>query len=117
MPGLYKRIDGLVGRVDIPEIGAHIGDFVSATLTRRGEVEDNPRDPEGSFYDLHAVLRFVNKALFEDPDYQKVVTVWVKRNPRRRWVLEPRQGPGQRTALQGRSLIMERAELCPVEQR
>lgn len=111
MPGLYSKIENLVGRIDIPDLGAHIGDFVTATLTRRGDVVNNSRDPEGNYYDLHAVLRFVQKALLEDPDYEPVVTVWTKKNPRRRWVLEPQPGPKQRMVLQNRSFIMERVLL------
>ncbi len=111
MPGIYGKIGGLVGRIDIADLGAHIGDFVSGELTRRGDVMNNPRDPEGDFYDLHAVLRFVNPHLFEDPDYTPVVRVWTKRNPKRKWILEPHQGPGQRTVLKGHSLVMERVAL------
>jgi len=111
VPYLYSRIDGLQGRIDIADLGAHIGDFVTATLTRRGDVAGNPRDPEGNYYDLHAVLRFVQKALLEDPDYEPIVTVWQKKNPRRRWVLESQPGPKQRMVLQNRSFIMERVRL------
>lgn len=122
VPLLFSRIDGLVGRVDAPDIGVLIGEFASATLTRRGDVNENPQDPEASFVDLHAVVRFINKALLDDDDYEKVVTVWQKKNPRRKWKLEPRPKPGQdpavRTArLQGKSYTMERVELCPVEER
>lgn len=113
MPGLFSRIDNLVGRVDIPDLGVHVGEFVTASLVRRGDVLENSRDPEGSFYDLHAVLRFVQKALLEDDDYVKVITVWQKKNPRRRWRLEPRPTEGEpaRMVLQGRSLTMARTEI------
>lgn len=111
MPGFLPRIPALRGRIDIADLGAHIGDFVDGTLTRRGDAAVNSRDTEADYYDLHAVLRFVNKHLFEDPDYTPIVRVWTKRNPKRKWILVPQPGPGQRTALQGRSLIMERVAL------
>lgn len=120
MPLLFGRIDGLVGRVEIPDMGILVGEFVSATLTRRGDVNENPQDPEASFMDLHAVLRFVNHALLGDDDYVKVVTVWQKKNPRKKWRLEPRPKPGQEPSLRtvqvkGKSLTMERVELCQIE--
>ena len=110
MPYLYAKIEGLVGRIDIPDLGAHIGDFVTATLMRRGDVKDNPQDPEGDFFDLYAVLRFVNQALYEDPDYEKVITVWPKNQPKKRWILESTE-PGRRMALRGRNFTMDRVKI------
>ena len=103
MPPIFKRIEGRKGRIDIPFIGAVVGNIISFTLTRRAD-----RGPEAEFYDFHAALSFISEALFNDDDYQKRVIVVVGKRPFR---LDPAEGPGQRTALQGRSLVMERVAL------
>lgn len=77
----------------------------SWTLTRRGESE-NSRDPEAEFYDLHAVLSFIQEALFLDDDYEKRITVQLGKG--QTYQLTPEEGEGQRTALTGRNLTMER---------
>lgn len=107
MPALWKRVQGQHGRVDIPDLGALIGKTSSWTLTRRGS-EDPGRDPEADFYDFHAVLEFVNEALFADDEYTKRVTIQMGKG--QTYCLEP-QGTGQRTSLVGRSLNMERVAL------
>lgn len=110
MPGLYRRIEGKKGRIDIVDLGATAGEFVSWTLNRRGNVDDNPKDPEGDLYDLHAVLRFITTALLEDPDYRKQVVIFTNR--RKSYTLEPRE-PGHRMAVHGHSFTMERVALVP----
>lgn len=108
MPALWKRVQGQHGRVDIPDLGALIGKTSSWTLTRRGEA-DPGRDPEADFYDLHAVLEFVNEALFADDEYTKKVTIQMGKG--QTYWLQPQEGPGQRTVLVGRTLTMERVAL------
>lgn len=104
MPALFGRIERLRGSIDIPRLGAPVAEIVSATLSRRSK-----EGPESDLYDLHATLSGVNAALFNDPEYEKRVIV---RLGKQAWLLEPQEGPGQRTALAGRSLIMERVKLC-----
>jgi hypothetical protein len=111
MPGIFKRLQGQHGRVDIPDLGAHIGGITSWTLTRRGD-GTNPKDPEAEFYDLNAVLAFITESLFLDPDYTKRVTI--QHGKGQAYRLEPELGPGQRTALVGRNLIMERVRIKKV---
>ena len=110
MPSLHKLITGFHGRVEISDLGAVIGEMATWRLMRRGDTDNNSRDPEADFYDLSADLRFVNDALFNDPDYEKRVTVQAGKG--QSYVLEPVPGPGQRTALRGRNLVMERVRLC-----
>ena len=69
--------------------------------------------PESDLYDLHAVCSFIQKALFEDPGYQKLILIQPGRG--RAYRLVPVEGPGQRTVLSGRSLIMERVALRNVQ--
>lgn len=105
VPALHRRMQGQHGSIHIPDLGALIANMSSWTLTRRGESE-NSRDPEAEFYDLHAVLSFVNEALFNDADYTKVVKVQLGKG--QTYELIPQEGAGQRTALTGRNLDMLR---------
>lgn len=109
MPGVFKRITGHHGRIEIPDLGAVIGETVSWTATRRGD-DENSRDPEAEFYDFRAELRFVNDVLFNDPDYEKLVIINAGKGQSYR--LEPVPGDGQRTVLTGRVLVMERVRTC-----
>lgn len=111
MPALWKRVEGRYGRIEIPDLGALIANTSSWTLTRRGNVEDKPGDPEAEFFDLHAVLSFVNTALFNDPEYTKEVLLQRGKGRMEQVVQEP----GQRTVLTGRSLVMEKVKLCRVD--
>jgi len=114
VPLLYGSVPGGPsgrGRIHIPDLGAPVGDIVSWTLVRRGDAKIDHRDPEADFFDLHAVFSFINKPLFEDPDYHKEVLIWRKGMQQQR----VEQDPGARTVLSGRSLIMERVKLCQLE--
>lgn len=92
--GLYKP----AGTVEIPFLGAKVGELTSWTLQRRGD-----QGPDASLYDLHAVFSFLSDALWEDPDYEKVFVLNL--NPHKRYKLA--QAEGFRTVREGRSLIME----------
>jgi len=113
VPGLYGRMNGFQGRIEIPDLGAVIGEMNTWTLIRRGNTTENSRDPEADNYDLTADLRFVNEALFGDADYEKRVIIQAGRG--QSYVIEPVEGPGQRTALNGRKLVMERVRPCRQE--
>jgi hypothetical protein len=113
VPGLYGRMNGFQGRIEIPDLGAVIGEMSTWTLTRRGNTTENSRDPEADNYDLTADLRFVNEALFGDADYEKRIIIQAGRG--QSYVIEPVEGPGQRTALNGRKLVMERVRPCRQE--
>jgi hypothetical protein len=106
LPAIFRKIDGRYGRIEVPFLGALIGNINSWTLTRRAD-----RGPDSELFDLHAALSFVNEAMFHDPDYEKVV--FVRGGKGQEYRLE--QVSGQRTVLQGRSLIMERVTLCRIE--
>lgn len=109
MPAVFKRTSGFHGKILIPDLGAVIGETATWTLTRRGS-EERSRDPEAEFFDFRADLKFVNDALFNDPDYEKRVIIQAGKGQAYR--LEPVDGPGQRTVLTGRNLIMERVRTC-----
>lgn len=108
MPGVFRQIGNVRGRIEVPHLGALIGNIQSGTLTRRGD-----EGPESDFYDLNAVLAWVTAAMFNDADYPKQVIVQLSRS--RAYILEPQVGPGQRTVLTGRSLVMERVKLVAIE--
>lgn len=105
MPSVFKRKTGFHGRIEIPDLGAVIGETATWVLTRRGN-DENGRDPEASYYDFHADLKFVNEALFKDSDYEKRVVIHAGKG--QSYEIVPVIGPGQRTVLTGRSLVMER---------
>ncbi len=92
--GQYKP----AGVVDIPFLGAKVGELQSWTLTRRGD-----EGPDADLYNLHAVFSFVVDALWDDPDYTKRVVVSV--SPHKHYRLD--QGQGFATVRAGRSLVIE----------
>ena len=99
---LFKTIrSGLfrpAGIVQIPFLGAKVGEFSSWTLQRRGD-----SGADALLYDLHAVFSFVSTALWDDDEYEKEILINL--NPHKQFRL--RQTPGMRTVLSGKSLLME----------
>lgn len=86
------------GIVDIPFLGAKVGEFSSWSLERRGD-----SGPDAGLYDLRAVFAFVSTALWEDPEYEKRIVLNI--NPFKQYRLE--QVPGMRMDLAGKSLLIE----------
>ena len=86
------------GIIDIPFLGAKVGEIQNWTLQRRGD-----EGPDAGLYDLHAVLSFMSNALWDDDEYTKRVVVNI--SPLKQYRLE--QVPGMRTVLTGRSLLIE----------
>ncbi len=93
------------GIVDIPFLGAKVGEFSHWTLQRRGD-----EGPDAGLYDLHASFTFLSQALWDDEEYQK--RILVNLNPFKQYRLD--QTPGMRTVLQGKSLLIEGVTLWPV---
>ena len=93
------------GVVDIPFLGAKVGELLSWTLTRRGD-----EGPDAGLYDLHAIFSFVVDALWDDPDYTKRIVVSL--SPHKQYRLE--QFPGFATERSGRSLLIEGVKLHAV---
>lgn len=110
MPLFYKRLEGPNGRIEVPHLGLLIGRIAHWTLTRRADT-----GADADFFDLHAHLAMVNPALFNDPEYEYEVIVQFGKGVggRSHRIV---QEPGQRTALEGRSLVMERVKTCLLEQ-
>lgn len=105
MPLFFGRIEGARGRIVIPFLGdAPVGELSNWVATRRA-----PKGEESEFMDVRASVRWVNKALFEDPEYaaKRQIIVRVGRTGGE-YILEPAPGPGQRTVLAGGSLLMDR---------
>lgn len=101
MPLFHGRLLGPSGRIEDPERGILVGKIGNWTLTRMAS-----EGPDSNFYRLHANLEFVSKAIFDDPSFEKrvIVTLGRGRAGRSHYLV---QEPGRRTALEGRSLIME----------
>lgn len=92
--GVYKP----AGIVEIPFLGAKVGEFTNWTLTRRGE-----SGPDAGLYDLRAVFSFLSEALWDDPDYPKRIVINL--NPYKQYRLT--QAEGFATVRSGMSLLME----------
>lgn len=105
MPLFFKRIEGRYGRIEVPYLATRIGETASWSVNRR---ED--KGPESDFYNFHAILTWITDALFADEEYVKEVIVRVGRDGAEHRVV-PVEGPGQRTVLNGRTLIMDRVRL------
>jgi hypothetical protein len=92
--GTYKP----AGVVEIPFLGAKVGEFSSWTLQRRG---DQGRD--AGLYDLHAVFSFVSEALWNDDEYEKAILINL--NPFKQYRIQ--REPDMRMVLSDRSLLIE----------
>lgn len=86
------------GVVEIPYLGAKVGQLASWTLQRRGDI-----GPDAGLYDLRAAFSFVSEALWDDPEYQKRIVLNL--SPRKQYRLE--QAQGYATVRTGKSLLME----------
>lgn len=100
----FNRIEGFGGRIEVPHVGIHVGSISHWRLTRRG---DDGRDAD--LFDLHASLSFVNRAIWEDESYEKVVIV---KRPRGEFIVE-RQDPEMRVSVNVKMLIMEGVRFWP----
>ena len=94
------------GTVEIPFLGAKVGELSNWTLQRRGDF-----GPDAGLYDLHASFSFLSDALWNDQEYPK--TVVLSLNPTRHYRLE--QAEGYATVREGRSLVMEGVTIWPVQ--
>lgn len=92
--GIYKP----AGSVEIPFLGAKVGELSTWTLQRRG---DQGRDAD--LYDLHAVFSFVSDALWNDDEYGKVI--FLNLTPTKQYRVE--KDPESRTVREGRTLLIE----------
>jgi hypothetical protein len=94
------------GTVEIPFLGAKVGELNQWTLQRRGDT-----GPEAGLYDLHASFSFVSDALWNDDEYEKVI--FLNLNQTTQYRLE--KDPASRTVREGRSLLIERVKIWRVD--
>lgn len=104
---LFGRIEGFGGGVEVPYIGIHVATIAKWRLTRRGE-----DGQDAALFNLHAALSFVNRAIWEDPDYEKEVIVELGRG-RMRYRIE--QVEGHATMLTATALTMDGVTPCRLE--
>lgn len=102
--GLFKP----AGTVEIPFLGAKVGELAQWTLQRRG---DDGR--ESGLYDLHASFSFVSDALWNDDEYDKVIFLNI--SPSQQYRLD--KDPESRTVREGRSLLVERTTIHAIARR
>jgi len=87
------------GYVDVPFLGAKVGEFTSWTLQRRGDT-----GPDAGLYDLRAAFSFVVAPLWNDTDFEKRIVL--RMSPSKQFRLE--LAPNAVTVRQGESLLIER---------
>ena len=95
---IRSGITSPAGVVDIEFLGGKVGDLSSWTLTRRGD-----DGPEADLYDLRATFAYISEALWDDPEYDKRITLSL--NKQKQYRLH--QAEGFPTVRNGRSLLME----------
>jgi hypothetical protein len=99
----FGGIEGKGGSIEVPHVGIHVGTINFWYVARRG---DDGRDAD--LFDLHASLSFVNRAIFDDPDFEKVVLVH-RRNGR---VYRVEQRLDLEPEITNTSLKMKGIKLC-----
>lgn len=112
-----KQIRGRRGVITIPSLGAVVAridaqDGGEWEISRR---EDGRKEGEPPTYRLRALFTYLNPALLKmiesDPRYKTEFVVWWTANNRFRV-----EWPGQRLALNGRTLMIERGvTFVPIE--
>ena len=100
-----RTIAGKQGSIRIPALGTVIGLMTSWTAKRRGD--DGSKE---SLFDLRAVLRYRNQALFDHPEYASQREVVLVLNSRLEYLVETT--PASQVRLEGNTLIMEAIQLC-----
>lgn len=68
--GVFQRLSGRKGDIQLVGIGALIGTIAEWSLTRRGD-----DGPDSGLYDLRAALSYVNEGLLNDSDYTKKIVL------------------------------------------
>ena len=102
--GIYKP----AGIVEIPFLGAKVGELANWTLQRRGD-----QGPDAGLYDLHAVFSFVSEALWSDDEYQKQILLNL--SPSKQFRVQ--HDSGMRMVLSERSLLIEGVTIHDVPRR
>lgn len=96
------------GTIEIPFLGAKVGEITSWTLQRRGDF-----GPDAGLYDLHAVLSFVSKALWEDEEYEKRIVLNV--SPSKQYRVHKESD--MRMVLADRNLLIEGVTIHATDSR
>jgi hypothetical protein len=110
--GIYlASLRGDRGQVTIPALGAVIATIEPPTgrwSLRRREDENHPDDAGG--FTLHVVFSYINRHLWDSP-YEHEFVVRLGKHKQFRLT----QTEGEKTELEGRSLLMEGVSLWPLE--
>jgi hypothetical protein len=100
---LLNQLYGNHGKVDVPSIGALIGEMSSWTLDFRKEAT-----PEEGLYTFKAYFTTISAWMFNDPSIRHRVLVEIGRGNQYRLDV----AAGARTVLDGQSLLIEGVNLC-----
>lgn len=111
---LVNKIVGAEGKVELPELGAVVGQFQKWTVSKEKK-QDGTNTGRLKF---RGELKYLNKALFNDPDYERSVVITLRRDRRARTKKQYRVdlSEGGKASLQGRVLLMEGVELYALEE-
>jgi len=78
--GLFTtRVSATRGEIWIPTLSILVARMDKPLLLRRRE----DATPELGPYDLHAAVSYFNRALWEDPEYDKEITLFMGKKPAR----------------------------------
>lgn len=79
MTGFYfSSIVGTRGEIWIPTLSVLVARLERPTLTRRPPGSDTPTVGQ---FDFQAAYSFLNRALFDDSDFRKEITVFIGKQP------------------------------------
>jgi len=106
LPRIIPVLIGRTGRVEIPELGSSIGEVVNWTARRRAE-----KGPEAELDDLNIVFGWIQRELYDDPEYEKVIVLRMNRHN----AFRVEQDPGGRAEFVGKYLNLEKVRLVKVE--
>jgi len=106
---LVNKIVGAEGKVELPELGAVVGQFQKWTVSKERK-EDGTATGRLKF---RGELKYINKSLFNDPDYERQVIITLQRDRRARTKKQYRVDlmDSGKVSLQGRVLLMEGVQL------
>jgi hypothetical protein len=108
---IFKRWEGRHGTVRVPAIGLEIGKMEYWLITRR---EDTPSGVEE--WDLRAAFSYINEFAFSKRAHDRVILITLG-DPKRGGKQYRLQEGNGRTVLDARNLLIERVQLCQVEEK
>lgn len=109
MPGLAQTMTGSAGKIRVRALGTDVGRMVKWTVRLMKKGDDTLK-----VWKLEATFSYFNRALFDDPDYDKTILITVDRATGKQYRLRPLEGYAP-PVFEGGRLLMEGLEICQPE--